>query len=171
MLRNLTLLVTRRIYPSTRPALRLESTAARPVLTSCWKCGKHLCGPSPTCASPAQSKLRLVGNGSRGSPAPAHANEGYPQQQTQQEDVGCGAVQPLAVWATFFDAFALTRTHFDVDLGALKQRFLSLQQVVHPDANSLRSEVTSDFASHWRPLDLLHIMQAQKEREFSEKQS
>ncbi|KAI8618808.1 HSCB C-terminal oligomerization domain-containing protein, partial [Chytriomyces sp. MP71] len=37
---------------------------------------------------------------------------------------------------------------FDVDLGALKQRFLALQQIVHPDANSQRSQ-----------------------REFSEKQS
>jgi hypothetical protein len=82
--------------------------------------------------------------------------------------VGCGAVQPVNQWVNFFDVFGLvpvankqsmdsssikerkakdgtvlvTGYGFDIDIGHLKRAFMRLQQVVHPDAHSTKSEVS-----------------------------
>ncbi|KAJ3060968.1 hypothetical protein HDU98_003099 [Podochytrium sp. JEL0797] len=124
-----------------------EPPATKPELLHCWKCGKHLCTPSPTCKpSPP--------------PFPALKSSWNPTHQDAKHGQGCGAIQPV-LSSTFFDVFQLDPSPspinnikggqaFVVDLKAIKKRFLELQALVHPDANSQRSE---------------------KERTFSERQS
>ncbi|KAI9340234.1 hypothetical protein BDR26DRAFT_861507 [Obelidium mucronatum] len=117
MLRRLVQLQRR---PPFRASHRLFSSAStapdRPELLQCWKCGKHLCTPTPT-----ERKRKQ-------------------QNTTTPEDADhCGAVQPVLPWTNFFHVFGVDAA-FAVDAGDLKMRFLALQQRVHPDANTLRSQ-------------------------------
>ena len=64
----------------------------------------------------------------------------------------CGVLQPLAKGTTYFDVLLSPKgpaepnsvqPSFDVDLVQLKRKFLEIQQSVHPDTFSLKSEVRS----------------------------
>ncbi|KAJ3209685.1 hypothetical protein HDU82_000315 [Entophlyctis luteolus] len=147
-----------------------SSSATRPPLQQCWKCGKLICTPSPTCshaAAPPDKPLTRTTH----FPTPTTATDARKAQVadggsgSQGQDAGSGSVQqPVLPWATFFDVFGIdtsdpvvdgktaivARKGFDIDIAAMRLRFLALQQIVHPDANALRSP---------------------KEREFSERQS
>ncbi|KAJ3107054.1 hypothetical protein HDU97_005023 [Phlyctochytrium planicorne] len=65
-----------------------------------------------------------------------------------QNHAGCGAVQPVSSWTTYFDVFSgagvtITKNgtwDYDIDLGAIKRRFLRIQQAVHPDTHANKSE-------------------------------
>ncbi|KAJ3347945.1 hypothetical protein HDU83_001655 [Entophlyctis luteolus] len=147
-----------------------SSSATRPPLQQCWKCGKLICTPSPTCshaAAPPDKPLTRTTH----FPTPTTATDARKSQVadggsgSQGQDAGSGSVQqPVLPWATFFDVFGIdtsdpvvdgktaivARKGFDIDIAVMRLRFLALQQIVHPDANALRSP---------------------KEREFSERQS
>ncbi|KAJ3014641.1 UNVERIFIED_CONTAM: hypothetical protein HDU68_000189 [Siphonaria sp. JEL0065] len=78
-----------------------------------------------------------------------------PKNLSSEETDHCGAVQPVLPWTTFFEVFQLDPTSvngikggsaFTLDSGDLKSKFLRLQQLVHPDANSQRSEKERDFS-------------------------
>ncbi|KAJ3122481.1 hypothetical protein HK100_011977, partial [Physocladia obscura] len=136
------------------PNFNANSNAAeRPALLQCWKCGKHLCTPKATCSV---SGVPLTVEASRNS----NNNETESNTSNGEKSAGCGAVQPLLPWTTFLDVFGVSISSantkikaagaFAIDVPTLRQKFLKLQQIVHPDANTMRSE---------------------KEREFSDKQS
>ncbi|KAI8854506.1 hypothetical protein BC829DRAFT_471776 [Chytridium lagenaria] len=104
-----------------------RSIPSDPPVSRCWQCGAEVQAPTPTCHQSDEGKLHVHAHG---------------------EGVGCGAVQPLSPWTTYFDVFAnfgvkLTPSgawSYDVDLQTIKRRFLRLQQAVHPDAHANKSE-------------------------------
>ncbi|KAI9344782.1 hypothetical protein DFJ73DRAFT_492253 [Zopfochytrium polystomum] len=124
------------------------------LLTKCWQCGAALCSPSPTCGDPKHD------HGAEPQPSSSSADENASSAAAAASSWGCGAVQPVPQWLTFFDVFGLVpegssggslgappdsavvvgAMGFDVDVGELKQKFLKVQQAVHPDTHSGKSE-------------------------------
>ncbi|KAJ3110485.1 hypothetical protein HDU96_006537 [Phlyctochytrium bullatum] len=120
---------------------------AEPPVSRCWRCGAQVQVPLPTCrqtpgddpAAP-HSKIPLT---NRNKSAATSDN-------TNAFGVGgCGAVQPVSPWTTYFDVFidSGVKTEpngawsYDVDLGSIKRKFLQLQQAVHPDTHANKSEL------------------------------
>ncbi|KAJ3400748.1 hypothetical protein CcCBS67573_g05928 [Chytriomyces confervae] len=140
--------IARRCQALTLPALQLyrpysptpASARPPPPISNCWNCGKSLCTPTPTCA-----KMPMLRQDTGSNSSTIKKPEPLPSSLLIDVD-GCGAVQPVSLWTSFFDVFAISPPSFDVDLGALKQRYLRMQQIVHPDANSQRSEKERDFS-------------------------
>ncbi|KAJ3324184.1 hypothetical protein HDU76_013465 [Blyttiomyces sp. JEL0837] len=75
-----------------------EDPACNPnhPLTKCWQCGAPLCSPTPTCV--------IVGSTTADTSSHS-SNSSDHDHDRDHETGGCGAVQPVPKWATFFDAF------------------------------------------------------------------
>ena len=97
----------------------------------CWRCGANITSPSEIFCGRTAEDI---------------------EASREKGEVGCGAIQPVPPGARYGSVLLPTsiveKAHeklpFDIDVGALRRRFLRLQQAVHPDGFEQKSEVRRD---------------------------
>lgn len=126
---------THRLFP------RHHQTHPKPAKTfqphQCWRCGADITSPSEIFCGRTAEDI---------------------EASREKGEEGCGAIQPVPPGARYGNVLLPrsweedgvgkeegTPLPFDIDVGALRRRFLRLQQAVHPDGFEQKSEVCVRF--------------------------
>ncbi|KAJ3057441.1 hypothetical protein HK097_006369 [Rhizophlyctis rosea] len=99
----------------------------------CWRCGANITSPSEIFCGRTAEDI---------------------EASRDKGDEGCGAIQPVPPGARYGNVLlprSVVETKneklpFDIDVGALRRRFLRLQQAVHPDGFEQKSETEKELS-------------------------